>query len=383
MITINIVHDEDTVSLQFFDYYYAYKQNQYPHSNYKPNIAIKFNQRIDPKYINIALVSFRHCGKFFHQSEFDLILIENSGESLEVASVTVEMMLRTIPMVYFLCSTNLAKDHVLYDKIIEFNHCTQNFLDYIARPFYPQYWGIKDPLVKSKDICYIHGLNRTNREYFLRCLHQIVGTKLKIKNSIFTPGAVKKLIDCAFESQQDTEFRSWANENIVNCDYENQDNIEYYSSCPLVGIDKKFGQVAPGNFILDEYFQHQCVVYPESSWINNQMFLTEKTYKCLVTKTVPWPISGANFHALMNTFGFQTAMNLLPKELQIFDTIMDHRERYKHTCNAILWAAEHPEIWNSSEANAIKNNNFERMWNNKLSLVGIEKFDQLIKSRYS
>lgn len=380
--TINITHFGNSIALQFFDYYYAYKQNQNQNSNYQSNITIEFNQPLSTDKINILLVDVDTCFKYRNSSDFNLILIDNFGEPLEVSSYMVLLMLEQHPSAYFLCGGHVEQQHRFANKILSYHHQFQTFVDYITRPFYPQYYEIKkDSKTRTNSIYFINGQTRTNRKFFLQCLNKVCGNEILVRDRIHTYQAhATKLLDCAFESQADQDFRIWLNENITNHDNSNEEKIKYYENSVRIGINNKFGTISPGNFILDEYFSYHCIVYPESSWINNQMMLTEKTGKCCVSKSIPWPIAGANFHNIMHDFGFMTAIDLLPSELQKFDAIEDHHVRYLAQCQAIKWAFDHPEIWLSHQADRIRQNNFENCFNNPLTAKGIKKFDSIIES---
>ena len=102
-----------------------------------------------------------------------------------------------------------------------------------------------------------------------------------------------------------------------------------------------------GYFVLPEYFEYRCVVFPESSWLNSEANLTEKTLKCFYAGAMPFPIGGANANQLINQIGYYTAWNLLPDNLKKFDSIKDHRKRYQGAINALKWLADHSEVFDS------------------------------------
>jgi len=379
MTILNISFDQDTVGLQFFDYYFSYKQHQESQKNYRSRIELKFNQTPRPDFINIAIVDFQNIDGLLDTSKFDLMLIDNSGESLEVASDQVRNCLAHDPKIFFLCGSFVSGQHKFFHKLIPYNHNLQLFSDCVSRPFYPQHYDLKSIADKPRSpMCFINGKNRTWRQYFLTQLQSSSILDMPIRNTI--AGQCSKLLDCAFESPEDSQFRTYVNDCIENRDDDQTRKMNYYARSIWIGADGKFGKIAPGYFLIDEYLSHHCIIYPESSWINAHLFLTEKTWKCFVSRTIPWPISGSHLHAMMNKFGFMTATNLLPSHLQAFDSISDHKTRYARTVEAIEWAHRHPEIWTSSEADKIRENNFNRFWINDINLTGVEKFDQIVRN---
>lgn len=378
MIYLNVIHQFDSIALQFFDYYLAYQQSLARLKNYHAETEITFNQPPDKKFINIYLVPFDQVSHF-QSAQADLVLIDNAGESLEVASNDVRYLLENNLKFFFLCGAFVSQSLPWADQIIPYNHNLHLFSDCVSKPFYPQHYDLKDINSKSKAaMCFINGQNRTWRNYFLTLLKSANLHGIYIKNSIATQSS--KLLDCAFESSDDSTFRQYVNDLLPNVDEEQEQKIKYYKNSIAIGADGKFGKIPPGYFLIDEYYLYQCIIYPEASWINDHLFLTEKTWKCCLSKTIPWPISGRNFHTMMNEHGFLTARNLLPPDLQTFDSISDHSVRYVKQLQSIQWAYSHPEIWSSSEADYIRENNFNRFWINDINLVGVKKFDSIVRN---
>jgi hypothetical protein len=126
-------------------------------------------------------------------------------------------------------------------------------------------------------------------------------------------------LDSQFESNEDTEFRQQVNNWYPTNNKIHETQSEYSTGSVAVGIDKKFGRVIPGYFILPEYFMYRCVIFPESTWQNDELCLSEKICKCFYAESLPWPIGGSNIHKLYNEIGFYTAWNVLPDHLKLFD----------------------------------------------------------------
>jgi hypothetical protein len=149
--------------------------------------------------------------------------------------------------------------------------------------------------------------------YFFNLLKTQVPT-VKLKNTF---DAINKLQPSLIESKEDTVFRL-----TMNTIY--KDTLETFRKTPsssiTVGTDNKFGSVLPGYFILDEYFEYHCIVYPETTWQNDELTLTEKGMKCFYSECLPMPVGGSNINQLYNSLGYYTAWNLLPAKLQSYDS---------------------------------------------------------------
>ena len=169
----------------------------------------------------------------------------------------------------------------------------------------------------------------------------------------------------------------FCNDNIATADNEEQQDLDYYASSVWVGSERKFGKIPPGYFFMPEYFDSECVIYPETSYLNHDMMVTEKTWKCFAAGAVPWPIAGAGFNQMLNEFGYQTAWNLLPESLQTFDQELDHVQRYQQQIQALKWAVTNSQIWHSDEADQLRKHNqhnliYSASWD-------LRTFDQLDK----
>lgn len=372
-----VVNDRATISLQFFDYLYAYYQSQY-----NDNLIIKFSREIlKDGSINICLVDKFDQDSLDRQvwEKFDLVLLENAGESLLDHNSDWPDLLRRHPNVFLLCGVVVTRYHNFFDKIICFNHNLVSFTDCVSRPFYPQHFRLKNrSITQVNAMVFINGQNRAWRQYFLDRLLETVGDKIKVRNTYNS--TITKMLDCEFESCEDTQFRIWLNDNYACIDTQHQEQNLYYDNSVSVGIDNKFGLLTPGYFFLPEYFDHTCVIYPETSWINDSFLITEKTWKCFVSQAIPWPIGGANLHSMLNELGFMTARDLLPDNLKSFDSILDHEQRHTEQAKAIKWAVEQPEIWNSAKADSCRKINLIRFWHNDINQLGLQHFVMILNN---
>jgi hypothetical protein len=154
---------------------------------------------------------------------------------------------------------------------------------------------------------------------------------------------------------------------------------QYYDNLIKTGIDNKFGEIPPGYFQLPLYYENSCVIFPESSWQNNELSVTEKSIKCFYAGSIPFPIGGANTNHLYNELGFYTAWNLLPDEFKQFDSMINHVERVSACVDAIKWLCDHPEVFETPEFVYYTQQNKINALTCRCDNLAVEKFDQLIR----
>ena len=372
MYKINITSFNDTghVGLQVFDRYYAYKQSQ-NRLTYQPDIIIKFGPP-ESDALNIAFASMPEA-KFCNLDDYDFVFVENAGEPLETVTPYIVEALKS-DNVYFICGAFVTTDHPLADKIIPYNHNIRFFHDCATRGFYPQYYQrAQQTYTPVKDMLYINGVNRTCRNYFMNLLDQ--NNLADIRSSLSTQ--LRETMYCFFEDSYDQKFREFLNNLYLSGEVS---DYKYYDNSIKVGIDQKFGEVPPGYFLLDEYYQYHCIIFPESSWINNQHFATEKIYKCFVSGAIPFPIGGAKTHQLYNNYGYQTAWNLLPKDLQKFDDELDHCIRYEQIIQAIEWVKVNPNVFTSDKANQLRQQNQINFYKNTIDMITVQRLDSVLRT---
>jgi hypothetical protein len=109
------------------------------------------------------------------------------------------------------------------------------------------------------------------------------------------------------------------------------------------------------------------------------MAITEKSLKCFFAGALPWPVGGANLNQLYKQSGFFTAWNLLPPELQLFDGVLDHRERYRQQILAIQWLSANLDQIDQESTHKMIASNRNNLYSNTITVTFIEQFDQLIK----
>lgn len=370
---------QPSITNQMFDYWVAYKQYQNRDNNYQLDLELKYSSGVEKSALNVMMLDLDTDIDVCAHSDIDLFLLDNSGESLEVSCPRFLDIIGHTSNSFLVMGGTVSRDHPMSSRVITFNHNLTQMSDFLTRPFYPQYYEsrLMSHRDRMKNLVFINGENRTNRTYFMDLLTEVPG--IDVWNRMGS-GSVR-LLDCQWESDQDTDFRIWLNETIAN---EEKYNSGYYENSVTIGnfSGDKFGSVPPGYFLIDLYYQYHSVVYPETSWINDQLFLSEKTWKCLVSRAIPWPVAGSGFHAMMNDHGFSTAWNLLPRDLQAFDAMKDHRQRYLAQSRAVKWAAENPGIWRTEKAQEIRDINYQRFWCTDINLRGIERLDSILTSTH-
>lgn len=353
-----------SASLHIFDYFYAYMQSKNRNNNYKVDIDIKIGQNLyhDPEAINIGFFSMPH--QTIQPDQFDLVIVDANHHHLEVCTQPMYDVFVAHDNCYMISGSYVDVDYPRADRIIFYPYIVMT-RDIYTRPYYPQYYELERQIDQPrKNMIYINGQNRSNRQFMMDLIEKTAKGHITVRKNTYQ--ICSKLIDSFFETQQDQVFRDYVNSY---CYVEN--NIDqltqgYYDSSIPTGVDGKFGAIAPGYFILDEYWQYQCVIFPESTWLNDEAFITEKFIKPLITRAIPWPVGGANIDLLYNKMGFMTAWNLLPESLQAYNYEKDHLRRYNMCAEAMAWLADHPEILFGDQAQHIIKHNYDFFFTNTL-----------------
>ena len=364
-----------------FDYYYAYNQSRNKSNNYRADCEIKIgkNMPIEAGAVNIGY--YHMPGNRVDSDKFDFLIVDGGQHHLEVCTPEMYRAFVELENCYFLTASVVVNDYPRADKMLFFPNIII-VRDYLTRPFYPQYYDYDSQKINKnkQNMIYINGQNRPHRQYMMDLLGSIADTAVTIKQNNYT--ATSKLNDSFFETEQDTKFREFVNNYCTNQDNIDQKTQKYYDRSIQIGIDQKFGRIPPGFFIIDEYLAHHCVIFPETTWLNDEVWITEKLLKCAITRSIPWPIAGANTDVLYNQLGFQTAWNLLPKQLQSYNYEKDHIARYRMCAESIKWMAEHPEILVSDQAQDLVEHNFNYFFSNTIEARVAIKLDQILQ-KYS
>lgn len=362
---------------QIIDAWHAYVQHLNNYSNDIEYVIANGTVAVKDNDYNLRILIGYFGDQITHEmiTTHDIVLICNGGEPLMVASPAIKELLN-YKNVFLIANSYLTQDHELKNKVVWFPHNVQTCRDYWTRHFYPQYFDSQNwkKHKKTDSVFYINGANRSHRQLFIDYL-QNLRLDIKIKNN--TTSQIAEIGESQWESVEDSEFRNWVNQQYNSVLSENCVN-SYYDSSPSVGIDGKFGKIPPGYFHLPLYFENFCVVFPESNWQNNELCITEKSLKCFYAETLPLPVSGANVNQLYNDLGFYTAWNLLPKELQKFDSVLDHKQRYLELSQAVEWLVKNPEIFVSGRYTEMTQQNKINFLTCECDYRSVIEFDRLL-----
>lgn len=340
-ININVV-DSD-ISVQLVDAFYAYVQSNIDErvENWVISVTDFYDSDAD---VNIAWTT--RGTDVNNISNYNAIFIGNGGEPMTVSSPFIHNVWE-YDNVFLVFNSLVTDDHLLHNKIVYFPDPVQQCRDYWTRYFYPQYHTNNYKLKKldrTKNLVAINGLNRTVRHYVFNQLEQ--KTNIPVLNNLSRQ--ITNTNHSYWESPEDFEFRDTLEQQYADV-FEPELDYTYYDDSDNIGINGRFGAVPPGYNIMPEYFEYQCIIFPESTWQNNELAITEKVLKCFYAGSLPFPVAGANVNALYNSLGYYTAWNLLPKELQVFDSELNHFKRYEQMVDALQWLESNTKVFESKQ----------------------------------
>lgn len=346
-MNLNITVISEGVGFQIFDAWYAYRQSR---NNYDAKINISYSSTFRKNHKNILLECMPDGTHIDKYKDYDKIFFCNSNESLFTCATDTMYNLKNADNVFYITNSIIDDSIEIANKNISWPIDITTTRDFWLRQFYPQHYENKhrNTLPRKAGMVAINGYNRSNRQLFFDLLRHS-NSQIPILDNIKHFPSVLKLNSGWFESKQDKLFRLIANKKYQKQLAEEPLEDSYYSKTVDVGINKKFGSIPPGYFIIPEYFENSCVIFPENSWHNNELTITEKASKCFYAGSLPFPIGGSNINSLFNKYGFYTAYNLLPDFLQAFDTEENHTTRFNLIIKAIDWLYNNKEVFESQE----------------------------------
>lgn len=376
MQRINISAQSQTVSLQLLDKWYAYKQSQ-DTEYFKTDVEIVFEPVPKPGYLNIWI---EYVPEFVNPeiNKYDVILVCNGGEP--TAAIITDAMVEILKKdnAYFLCDGYVSKDHPLAEKTIWAPHDALNCHDWWTRSFYPQTFQNYKNFNREKTILIsaVNGDNKTWRHNFFSLL-KIQAPTIPIRNKW---GHMITAIDSSiWDSEQDIIFNDTLKQKYGN---QLSQHEKFHVEEVSIGINKTFGTQLNAYIILDDYFDSRCIIYPESVWVNDEICLTEKVLKCFHAKCFPFPIGGRGANQLYNSMGFYTAWNLLPVELQKFDSVEHHETRQQQQIDSIKWLLSNPDVFSSEQAKSMLQSNQLNFLINRPDILATERFDKFIETAF-
>lgn len=378
--TINVHALNLSVGVKIFEFLNSMLQSQ--ESDFKLSISVTINKKKLETNNNTVNILFVSMPKFLtvDVDDYDLVIFSNADEPLTVASDIIVKNIHN-KNCYLVANSLLTKNHALYDSVIPCSHDLLICRQYWTNPVYPQYYSnakVSKFTRRDKDLLVINGVNRSWRHHFLTLLNKEKNT-FPVKSNISKDSVVHETNDAPWETKEDAEFRSKINEmypisrNVSTSYYEDSIQVGLFSGVETDGLENRTAKIPPGYFILPEYYQYKCIVFPESGWQNNELSITEKSLKCFYTGCIPWPIGGANINKLYNQIGFKTAWNLLPDNLKEYDQELDHFKRYDKHIKAINWMQHNLHVLSSSAADTIRNENKQQFLDNNISQIAADQ----------
>ena len=365
---INITVKSHSIGLQVFDYYYGYKLHQ---CKLKNCLEVLYSAHPQPDAVNVLYTRFPLEDETLVDL-YDLVLIDNNGEPLEVCDPATKYLVDTYDNVYL-----MAGAMTVHQKVLGYNFHLTLMQRYHIDAFFPTYHD-QSKIKRTDSIYYISGLNRSHR--------QLLADLLSIQCPSLPQHRESKLpeptSDSQWETVDDQIFRDSVNDEFYKGKTYPYNDLDHYKTLPL-GTQGQCGEFHITYVILPAYYQYRAVIFPESWWTNNQWFPTEKIFKCFVAGCLPLPIGGANTVKYYNHYGFGTAFDLCPEELREFDSELDHRLRYQGAVECIKWLHKHPEVLASESADAIAKNNHTQFWNIKINTQICETLDTLFTQVYN
>ena len=136
-------------------------------------------------------------------------------------------------------------------------------------------------LPRQDDLIFINGHNDTWRHFVVEQLID-AGSQISVRQNLGT--VPHKTTDSFFESTADTRWRDWVNGRYrTNLCKEQSVRHKPATDGMAIGIDGKFGTPPlMGDIIMPAYFENRCVIFPESTWQNDEVAVTEKNTEMLL-----------------------------------------------------------------------------------------------------
>jgi len=326
---------EDCFTMQFFDILSAYAK------------ANNINIDTDKKFYLIDHVTDDYPPGYDHY------FVENGNEHLSVLGKAKRLV--DEQKADLLYGSYLHKKHPLFDRTISMAGSTNLSNIFYTSPFYFTSLLFKKQH-RDKNLTFINGENRSVRHYFLDQVSKYMD--LVINNSQST---IKTNLT-GYYNNADNIFANYCN-NLYDIDNSPTNHI----STNIISFGK-FGQTRLSYEPLPEYFTSRCMVYPETTFYNWEIFITEKTWKCVKAKTHWIIFAGAGSYEVMREVGLRSIIELCPDSMNDFDSIEDHILRIEKISKCCEYISNNSSIFDSSEAHNMLELNYENFHNPLLSV---------------
>ena len=301
---------------------------------------------------------------------YDIVIIDNQLESVSVSSDEVKRLLIAHPNVFYMCGSIIGRDHLLYDKVITFDL----FWEIIKHQYTSFQLGTSHFVGNSNTrsgVVYIGGEMRSYRRYIYDLLETVNIKKIQRDN----------VVSCT----DDVYYDDYTQQFVDKCNEKYNVTGVIPDSSPLyqptyLGIDgRRQGECSLGVFILPEYTMSNCIVYPESSFTNNEFHPTEKTWKCVVCNTHWIMFAGRGAYGIMRDYGFRSILEETPVGIG-FDNISNHEQRYNAVVEAIRYVSENPAVFDTANAKNILTDNYRNFYNNnRIIKQMVTRIDTLLR----
>jgi hypothetical protein len=335
MIAVDCTLD-DCYSSQFFDVLSSYAQAN--------NIDIS----TDKKFYLID-----HITEDYPRG-YDYYLVENAAEPMHVLGPAKHFV--DEQKADLLIGSYLHKKHFLFNRTISFPSETINCNMWYTHPFYFTSLLFKKQH-RDKNLTFINGEKRSVRHYFLDQVCDYMD--LVIDNNLST---VKTKLS-RYHTDADRTFVNYCN-NLYDIDNSPTKHISF----DTINFGGDYGITRLSYFPLPEYFTSRCMVYPETTFCNWEIYPTEKTWKCVKAKTHWIMFSGSGSYEIMREVGFRSIVELCPDNINNFDMIEDHVLRIEKISKCCEYISNNSDIFDSLESHDILESNYENFHNPILSI---------------
>lgn len=312
--------------------------------------------------------------------QYDIVLFCNGGEPLAAMTEEVKNLLDSYQHVYLIANSYLDNSHAYQHKVIfhamDLDLCKSAW----TTKFYPQYYEnfISQNIVRQPTIEAINGQNRTVRAYFFDLLNTTT-----VKQNLNLGKEIVKTLDSFFESKEDFEFIDFLEKHYakeLESDQSTSIDYNYYEQAVDIGLADQQNFINIGYFVMPLYYENSCVIFPETTYQNNEITLTEKSLKCFYAKCLPFVVGGSNINKLYNDLGFKTAWNFLPAEHQKFDDLLDHKQRHHDMVQAVQWLESNKQVFQSKEYTDAVENNYNNFMSATVDLKSIWQLEKIIEN---
>jgi hypothetical protein len=373
-----VIDYDGEYSTQVWQYLYSYKQYKaYPNST---NIDIKFNkiELSNLPTLNKSVLSILHLSmssldvlEKVEHLDFDLIFVDNMCEHLSVGSVDLLEQLSVRSNMYMIVGSFVHPEHHLYDKCITMPRDWLNCRSWYTNPkAFVSYYS-DNTYTKVNGMLYIGGELRSYRKFIIDLLS---GDSIRVMQNSSDIVATNDMIN---GTELDQLFVNECNDlyGVAGVHKYNK----FYNTIKFGLEEYPFGRTSIAYLILPEYNTYKCILYSEASFMNNEIYPTEKTWKCAVTKTHWIMFAGKNSYKLMADYGIRSILELVPGGIG-FDNISNHADRFTKQTESVKYLQEHPEIFDTTEANDILDTNYaEFLTGNKFMMPLVNKLDEILE----